>query len=259
MRPELRARAFLAARLRSRRYDERGAFAIVFSALTVMLLVLSAFTVDLGQAYVSKRQLQTAADAGALAAAQVYKGQTLTCTQLLTNAPLKTSAQTAADKWAQMNRPNAIGETVTLGCDADNGLAVDYSVTGTTPQVFGGLVTGHSTITTGRAAQATIGGGGSGDVGNLRPWGICSGAAKKTGVMAFVPMKNSSTTLQDSATLCGTDGPSGGWWIGQCVGQSNGTPGTKAAVLDGCDPGVNYTYVPTSRSTTATPPPCTPT
>jgi Flp pilus assembly protein TadG len=243
----------LTSRLRNRRYDEGGAFAIVFAALVVMLLVLSAFTVDLGQAYVSKRQLQTAADAGALAAAQVYKGQTLTCQQLLSNAPLKTAAQQAADRWAQQNRPNAVGTPVQLGCNAAGGLTVDYSLTGSTPQVFGGLVTGHNTITTQRAAQVTIGGGASDAVGNLRPWGICSAVAKKTGVVAFVPMKNSSTTLQDSATLCGTDAPPGGWWIGQCVGQGNGTGDTKDAIEKGCDPSTAYTFVPNQSTHNTSP------
>ncbi|HET7431886.1 MAG TPA: pilus assembly protein TadG-related protein, partial [Nocardioides sp.] len=88
------------ARLRSRRQDERGAFAVLFAALTVMLLVLSAFTVDLGQAYVSKRQLQTAADAGVLAAGQVFIGQTMSCSQATQNAALKAQAQAAADRWA---------------------------------------------------------------------------------------------------------------------------------------------------------------
>lgn len=236
-----------------RRRDERGAFAVLFAFLVVLLMILSAFTVDLGQAYVSKRELQTAADAGALAAAQVYKGQTQTCSQLLGNASLKTQAQTAADRWAQMNRPGAVGSSVSIGCDGSGGLTVDYSVTGKTTQAFGGLTTGHSTITTGRSAQATINGGASLSVGNMRPWGICSGAAKKTGVVAFVPMKNGSTTLQDAATLCGTDAPPGGWWIGQCVGQSNGTGGTKAAIESGCDPSTTYTVVPQQSTHDATP------
>ncbi len=50
--------------------DERGAAAVLVGILAVFLVGLSAFTVDLGAAYVSNRNLQKAADAGALAAAQ---------------------------------------------------------------------------------------------------------------------------------------------------------------------------------------------
>ncbi len=50
--------------------DERGATAILVALLAVFLVGLSAFTVDLGAGYVSNRNLQKAADAGALAGAQ---------------------------------------------------------------------------------------------------------------------------------------------------------------------------------------------
>lgn len=237
-----RARAVVLATRRSRRRDERGAFAILFALLALVLMVLSAFTVDLGQAYVSKRQLQTAADAGALAAVQVYKGQTASCSSLLTNTTLQAQAQTAADKWAAMNRSGGVGSTIALGCNAAGGLTVDYSVSGSTPQVFGGLVTGGSTITTERSSQATIGGGVS--VGNLRPWGICSSSTKTLGVVTFVPTYGASTGAETSTSICGSTQPPGNWWVGQCVGQSNGTPGTISAVANGCPTTTTYTVVP---------------
>src|SRR5689334_19628053 len=233
-----------AQRIRARaQQDERGAFAVLFAMLAVLLLVLSAFTVDLGQAYVSKRQLQTAADAGALSAAKVFQGQTMTCTQATSNTAIKSAAQVAAAKWAQLNRAGAVGSTVQFGCDANGGLTVDYSVSGTTPQVFGGLVTGHSTITTQRAAQVTVAGGGGGP---LRPWGICSGITKTMNQVVFVPTLGASTTVQgqDSATLCGTTNPPGGWWVAQCsTGQGNGTGDTETAVAQGCQPDTTYTSV----------------
>ena len=253
MRLGLRIGSLVRARLRSRRQDERGAFAVLFAALTVMLLVLSAFTVDLGQAYVSKRQLQTAADAGVLAAGQVFIGQTMSCSQATQNAALKAQAQAAADRWAAMNRTGASSTPLQFACDADGGLTIDYGLTGTTPQVFGGLVTGHSTITTGRSAQVTIAGGSGGP---MRPWGICSGAAKVLNQVVFVPTLGSSTTTQgqDSATLCSTSNPPGGWWVAQCsTGQGNGTGDTEAAVADGCQPDTTYTVVPQQGTHNSTP------
>jgi Flp pilus assembly protein TadG len=237
--------------LSRRRRDERGAVALFTGLVAVLLLVSAAFTVDLGQAYNSKRQLQTAADSGSLAAALTYKGSSVACSSLILDTGLKATAQQAADTWAAKNYPGVTGGPISLSCSASGALTVTYSTTGSTPQTFGGLVTGHSTITTGRTASATI--GNNTPVGNMRPWGICSGAAKNTGVVAFVPTYNSSTTVQSSATLCGTDNPPGGWWIGQCDGQSNGSGGTQDAVQYGCDPSMSYTSVPNQSTHNGSP------
>lgn len=58
-------RAARAARSR----DERGAVAVMVGFLSVVLFVVAAFTVDLGQAYVAKRSVQTSVDFAALAGA----------------------------------------------------------------------------------------------------------------------------------------------------------------------------------------------
>ena len=56
------------------RRNEQG-FTTVFIALAlVSLLGASAFALDLGQAYTSRRQMQNAADAGALAARDAPQG-----------------------------------------------------------------------------------------------------------------------------------------------------------------------------------------
>lgn len=49
------------------RRDEDGAFAVLFAILLVVIIGFSALAVDVGYWYASKRQLQTAADAAALA------------------------------------------------------------------------------------------------------------------------------------------------------------------------------------------------
>ena len=48
--------------------SEDGAILPLFGLLIVVLLVFAAFTVDLGAAWAERRQLQSAADAGAMAA-----------------------------------------------------------------------------------------------------------------------------------------------------------------------------------------------
>ena len=80
----------LVSRHRSRaERAEQGAIALMAAMLCVVLFAVAAIAVDLGMAYVSKRQLQTAADAGVLAATQVYKGQSDSCATLLTNSTLR--------------------------------------------------------------------------------------------------------------------------------------------------------------------------
>jgi hypothetical protein len=214
-----------------------------------MLMVLSAFTVDLGQAYVSKRQLQTAADAGALAAAQIYRDQSQTCANLIADPVLKAQAQSAADKWAAANYTGVTGTPITLACNSVTSLTVGYGTSGKTPQVFGQLVTGHGSITTARDAAATIG---PGVAGGLRPWGLCSGVTSAQGVVVFVPMKGGSAVTKNGVSvtgdsLCGGDGPPGGWWVMQCTGQGNGTGATQDAVQDGC-PTAGYHAVPGQTS-----------
>jgi hypothetical protein len=212
-------------------------------------MVIGAFTVDLGQAYVSKRQLQTAADAGALAAAQVYRNQTQPCATLIADPTLRGQAQAAADGWAAKNYTNVTGTTITLTCNSVTSLTVGYGTSGTTAQVFGQLVTGHSSITTARDAAATIG---PATAGNLRPWGVCSGVASTTSVVVFVPMKGASAVTKSGVSvsgdsMCGGDGPPGGWWVMQCTGQGNGTGSTADAVQYGC-PTNNYQAVPGQTS-----------
>ncbi len=56
---------------------EEGAIAVIFALLIVVLIVFTAFTVDLGMAWAERREAQTAADAGAMAGA-LASGDVLT-------------------------------------------------------------------------------------------------------------------------------------------------------------------------------------
>lgn len=155
-----------------RRRDERGAVAILAALLALVLLGISAFTVDLGMAYVTKRQLSAASDAAALAADAYYKTnyQGL-CTvpgndpnnPTTANAAVRANAEKAADDLFKQNYPNgtdADGNITNLSCNG-TGVQVTYSASGKSSSPFGPLLGGSGTITTaGTAAAAySVGGG----------------------------------------------------------------------------------------------------
>jgi hypothetical protein len=152
--------------------DERGAVAIIVALLAVVLLGISAFTVDLGMAYVTKRQLSSASDAAALAADAYYKTnyQGL-CTvpgndpnsPSAANAGVRAAAEGVADDLFTQNYPDgtaADGSITNLSCNG-TGVQVTYSATGKSSSPFGPLLGGSGTITTaGTAAAAySVGGG----------------------------------------------------------------------------------------------------
>jgi len=154
--------------------DERGAVAILTGLLVVFLCVLSAFAIDLGMAYNSKRQLQTGADAGALAAAAVYANAADSngCNGAFINAHLA-EALLAAQDYRERNRPEAADESFAVEC-VDGGVKVTYGISGNTDVYFGKLVPGMGdTILTDSAAAALV------DVppaaARVRPMAVCSG------------------------------------------------------------------------------------
>ena len=75
---------------------DSGAVAVLVGILAIFLLGLSAFTVDLGASYVSNRNLQKAADAGALAGAQVLTKTKGTCNSVASNSTAVAAAHQAA-------------------------------------------------------------------------------------------------------------------------------------------------------------------
>jgi hypothetical protein len=82
---------------------------------------------------------------------------------------------------------------------------------------------------------------------------VCSGVTSATGIVVFVPMQGGSAVTKSGVTvqgdsLCGNDGPPGGWWVMQCTGQGNGTGATQDAVQNGC-PTSGYQAVPGQTST----------
>jgi hypothetical protein len=159
-------------RRRGQRRDQRGAFAIIVGLLSLVLLGISAFTVDFGMAYATKRQLSTASDAASLAADKYYKDnyQGL-CTvpgndpkhPSAANANVLAQAENQADSLFTQNYPEgtAADGTITDVKCSGTGVQVTYSASGKSGSPFGQLLGGSGTITTAGSAAAaySVGGG----------------------------------------------------------------------------------------------------
>ena len=86
----------------------RGAMAILIAVMLIALFAFLAFAVDLGNVYVTRSQLQSAADSAALAAVQQ-----------LAEGKSQSEARSAAVDFAKLNEPNngdvLVTGDVTLG------------------------------------------------------------------------------------------------------------------------------------------------
>ena len=240
-------RVLLSRRLRSR--SERGATAIVAALLATVLVGMAAFVVDFGMAYVSKRQLQTAADAAALAAASTFWDKTGTCTTLTSNATYKSAATTAAQSYVDTNRPGASMDSISFGCTSGD-LTVDVTTSATTNLAFGGLFVNNDGIDTARTAQAMlsvppVGAG-------VRPYALCSLDADVsrlgTGTVYEIQQPGNAHTGSE----CPTSESGGNWWFVNCPEDKSKGGGPDVAeenLQKGCDDSISI--VPNQNPTTA--------
>lgn len=88
---------------RDTRRDERGAVAVMVGVLAIVLFLVAALVVDLGLARDVKRQSQNAADASALAAANVLYPNGPRCSDGITAPPCYSDAVSAAKSYAAVN------------------------------------------------------------------------------------------------------------------------------------------------------------
>jgi len=100
--------------------DDSGAVAVVVALLMVPLLAFTALVVDVGALYVERRQLQNAADAGALAIAQDCGAARTSCSTMTSTAT--TLAQANAGSAASA-APVRTGNSVTVTANS----TVNYS------------------------------------------------------------------------------------------------------------------------------------
>jgi len=231
--------------------DERGAVAAMVGLLAVALLVLSGFTVDYGQAFVAKRNLQKAADAGALAAAQKLSRVPGTCQEIASGsaaAAARETARLAADDYRKRNRESYLPDSTQLewqvDCTADNkSLVVRYGVQGATPSLFGPLAGTGNTITANRRAEAVL---------EVAPY---AGTAMRPLAMCSTQLTAGPYVRLDYPTnappQCGN--AAGAWWTVDCPGNpSNSTAVMVQQVRDGCPRGASVVAGQTNTDPTNT-------
>ncbi|WP_299923927.1 pilus assembly protein TadG-related protein [uncultured Nocardioides sp.] len=238
--------------------SEDGIVAVVVAVSCAFLLVLGAMVVDLGQAYVNKRDAQNAADAGALAAASVFKEEGGLCATLVGNSTLQTKAKTAAEAIVQKNLPGGTPvfphSPKIAVCDGDT-LEVELGVSYDSPVGLGQVVPGQGdTINVDRSATAALSRA-QAAVGSLRPWMVC-GAQIPTGTFPsnVTPVGLPGNGHIPSDPDCVNPNKPGDWWRTTCFNGGGSHGETYNNIINGCEevtivPGQTATHTPAERST----------
>lgn len=224
----------LSRRLTQAGGEESGAVAVVVALLSVVLLILAAFAVDIGNAYAQTRQQSVAVDAAALAAA-ARVGEKITpgvaCTPaMLTSIGAQGIAQTTADDVNRRNSKPGVTEadtTVTVACSAD-GKAVEVTVANQHPvKTQLASIIGIDQLNTGSSAVARYIRVSSLD--GLRPWAICDGTVLDAQAR---PTKTFATGLDNKIGVCSSQS-SGNWGSIDFNGGGNGAGDLADWTLDG--------------------------
>lgn len=213
------------------RRDERGVTAVIVALLAVVMLGIGAFSIDLGLSYASTRQLQTASDAAALAAANVFKKSPGTsCSAVL--AAGSTGARAAADAIRLENRPASTRLAYDASCGTDGSITVTYRSQGTTPRFFGqfwGRTTDYTSDRTATAKVKTLTGG-----TGIRPYAICASQIPATAAATGAVFKISLPASGNA--VCPGAGSSGNWWTVDCPESAGNNSNSVLAdkTLNGC-------------------------
>jgi hypothetical protein len=228
--------------LSRRERDERGVTAVLVGILSVFLVGIAAFTVDAGAAFVSNRNLQRAADAGALAAAQHLTQFPGTCNNIVSNSDAIGDAHEIAIDVAQANYKNTSwAETGVwdVRCDPDlKVLEVEFGNEGTTQAAIAPVFGGDEEITTSRDAEATIDVAPGANEG-MRPLALCSASfdpayMEKSGDFVRIHFPGAGRVPPASCNV----NLSGNWWLTDCPGERTGAAGGEDGlanqILNGC-------------------------
>jgi len=220
------------SRLRSRRRDERGAVAVTVALLMVVLVGIGAFTVDFGVSYVSTRQLQTASDSAALAAATKYGQLPGSCAVLAADTAAKAAVQSGVTSYREANRPNSTGSITSVACSPDGkALDITYSSAGSTESFLGGVF-GHSSgynSTKSATARVQVPTQGIG----VRPYALCGSILPS--VTTFPSPVFQMDLPSTGNSLCPGAASSGNWWSIDCPeAGSNSNTYLGEATLNGC-------------------------
>jgi Flp pilus assembly protein TadG len=209
------------------RRDERGAVAVFVAICAVMLFGFAAYAIDAGNAWQTRRNIVTASDAAALAAAGEY------------STGAASSAGDCADVAAGYLSSNVDGATL-LACDPE-GIGQDsgyVTVQGQTTAnytfagIFGIDDSDIDSITT---AEWGIPSGVSG----LRPFGLCLHANPQLAAWLNLPTGPAGQSAPITITYgksqpdpCGSNVP-GNWGVMDFDGGANSNADTKDWTLNG--------------------------
>lgn len=223
-----------------RRGDERGATVVLVALLSVVLIGISGFALDFGQALASKRNLQKASDAGALAAAQALTQFPGTCAVVRDNPVARAAALAAARKYGQANYDdtNPVYDSTEIEfdieCDRTPGvLIVEYGLSGETSTSTSQLIGAGDSLTTDRRAEATVDvAPGAGD--SVRPLALCSAAVANTTPGSFVKIYFPGNGTK-SPPQCPKPKSPGNWWTLDCPEDRGGaTTVLQTQIKEGC-------------------------
>lgn len=215
---------------------EEGAVAIVVALLLTVLLGISAFAVDFGLAYSSKRQLQTGVDGAVIAAASTYADQNGSCGTLRDNGALQTVAYNRAVALVKDADPTAALALADFDvrCSPTGGVEVEATAKTTTEVGLGGVF-GLDEVNMNRSATASLEVAG-GVIEGLRPFLMCSLDLPPTGGAFPTEVRLIGGVTNGAAYDPGCPEPSGNWWTINCpedIGK-NGDPFLRNAIESGC-------------------------
>jgi Flp pilus assembly protein TadG len=215
--------------LRRAHQNDEGAIAVIVALLAVIIVVMAAFAVDLGNAYAVKRQLSVAADAAALDAARAVASTRVSGQPILGgnkgcltwSAAERSAAESAAESTANSTNAandlsgNSTVDDVDVYCRPDGtGVEVTVDNSRDLPVFFGGVAdaTGYTPARSATAAVVP-----RLAVGGLRPYAACNTvvlAAKAAPGETFV------MDLDNKIGVCNTSKP-GNWGVVDFDGGSN--------------------------------------
>jgi hypothetical protein len=136
----------------------RGQIIVLFALAMVAMLVMASLLFDGANALLSKRQLQDAADAAALAAANVIAAGAHSCLATGSASTVRSDVQAAAVNSVAANLPGFDASTVSVSCPGGwSNQAVAVGLHETTSSIFGGII-GQTGMSVSVSATAVNGG-----------------------------------------------------------------------------------------------------
>ena len=218
---------------------EEGAVAVTVALLATVLVGVAAFTVDLGGAYLAKRDTANATDAASLAGAKELATVTGTCATVASNATATNAARSSGDTYLADNVTSATRTVFDVTCDATGKtIQVHYGADAKVDRALSGVFGGKGKYTVAR--DATAGVGVATDANGMRPYAICAAdvPALQAGGVRQIDFPNA---------LCGNQ--PGNWYSIDCPPtSSNSTQVLADNTRNGCDEDISI--IDTSSATT---------